>query len=684
MKVKRFLIFSIILCIALIFLLSGNMIFAQDLDPQENSEDIQAETVIEEYPEIGLALNEDYEFEKKIIIKYKNDSPALKKIKSKDDLLSKKQEVLASKDLVSIKLPKDKEIKKELEYYNKRKDIEYAEEIGKLELFFVPNDTYYIGYQYNMRIIDAEQGWEISGGGDPGIVVAIIDTGVAYEDYGIYKKAADLSSSTFVQGYDIANDDSHPNDDHGHGTLVTGTVAQTTNNAYGCAGLAFNTSIMPLRVIDESGVIWGDYVISAIYWAVDNGANVINLSLGGSTYSISEHTAVQYAYNNNVIVVCATGNDNGPMILYPAAYPESIAVGNVDSLKNRYDDPDDGSNYGPEIDVVAPGVSIVQETINGDFDPAHYYDTAFYSGTGTSMSAPHVAALAALILSEDPTLTYDEVESIIKDGCEDLGSYGFDIYYGYGLINVYDSLILLDTPPADPDVEDFVTRFYEECLGRDPDPGGLAYWTDGLLSGQFTAEDLGYGFVMSEEYIAKGTSNEEFVTMLYNLFPDRIPDAEGLAFWVAQLETSATRPGVLNGFIHSVEFSSICESYGITAFTPGLPGFVTRFYTLTLERVPDAQGLDYWVDRLSSGELTGEDIAYGFIFSEEFLAHNHPNGTYVSILYNAFFDRVPDTEGYIYWMSLLESGYSREYIMDSFIHSAEFEDICSSYGIEPY
>ncbi len=232
--------------------------------------------------------------------------------------------------------------------------------------------------------------------------------------------------------------------------------------------------------------------------------------------------------------------------------------------------------------------------------------------------------------------------------------------------------------------QSFVRRFYELCLGRDPEPQGLNYWCSELASGNCTAEDIGYGFVMSAEYIGMGTTNTQFVTMLYNVFLDRDPDAGGLAFWVGQLETSATRPGVLNGFIHSAEFSTVCSSYGITAYTPGIPGFVTRFYTLALERMPDIEGRDYWASRLESGELTGEDIAYGFIFSDEFLAHGHPDGTYVSILYNAFFDRVPDTEGYIYWMAMLGAGYSREYVLDSFIHSAEFEGICDSYGIEAY
>lgn len=232
-------------------------------------------------------------------------------------------------------------------------------------------------------------------------------------------------------------------------------------------------------------------------------------------------------------------------------------------------------------------------------------------------------------------------------------------------------------------VVNFTTRFYTLCLGRSPDQSGLQYWANELISGSKTAEDLGYGFVMSDEYIAKSKSDTEFITMLYNVFLDRDPDAGGLAFWLEQL-SRATRPGVLNGFIHSAEFESICNTYGITAYTSGIPVFVTRFYTLTLERMPDIEGRDYWVDLISSGGKTGEDIAYGFIFSDEFLAHNHPNGTYISILYNAFFDRVPDEEGYNYWLGLLDSGTSRQDILDSFIHSDEFEAICSSYGIEAY
>ncbi len=253
-------------------------------------------------------------------------------------------------------------------------------------------------------------------------------------------------------------------------------------------------------------------------------------------------------------------------------------------------------------------------------------------------------------------------------------------------------LIPSNDPDEDPyeifvcagnEVGDFVTRFYELCLERTPDQGGLEYWATELLAGNKTAEDLGYGFAMSAEYIAKNTSNEDFVTMLYNLFFGNVDD-EGLAFWMDQLDTSATRPGVLNGFIHSGQFEATCSDYGITAFTPGLPGFVTRFYTLTLERMPDAEGRDYWVDLLQSGAMTGEDIADGFIFSDEFLARNHPDGTYVSILYNAFFDRVPDHDGFVYWVAILGSGYSREYVLDKFIHSAEFEGICGSYGISPY
>ena len=372
---------------------------------------------------------------RKLIIKYKPESKALKKLKEKKNALKNKDKTLADKDIIIIEVPDTMNMASVKEQLKKRPDIETIEADYEVKAFFVPDDTYYNQYQYNMRLVDAERAWDISNGGSSSVTVAVIDTGVAYEDYGPFKKALDLSSGTFVAGYDFIYDDTHPNDDNGHGTHVTGTIAQTTNNAYGCAGLAFNVKIMPLKILDYLGNGSGSDLIAAIYWAIDNGAKVINISLGGSVASSLEQQAIQYAKNHNVMVICATGNSapTNPAILYPAAYPESIAVGSVGASKDR----SSTSNYGPQIDVMAPGESILQESVNVN----DAYNTAFYFYNGTSMATSHVSALAALILSINPSLTYDQVESNIKNNCEDLGTAGFDNYYGYGLIDAFESLL---------------------------------------------------------------------------------------------------------------------------------------------------------------------------------------------------------------------------------------------------
>ena len=137
------------------------------------------------------------------------------------------------------------------------------------------------------------------------IVVAVLDTGVAYEDYDVYLQAPDLAGTTFVPGYDFINDDEHANDDHWYGTHVTGTIAQTTNNAYGVAGLAFNVSIMPVKVLGADGSGTVAAVVDGINFAINNGAHVINLSLSGPDYTQSEADAIAAAYEAGVVVVAA-------------------------------------------------------------------------------------------------------------------------------------------------------------------------------------------------------------------------------------------------------------------------------------------------------------------------------------------------------------------------------------------
>ncbi|MGA1865398.1 MAG: S8 family peptidase, partial [bacterium] len=315
--------------------------------------------------------------------------------------------------------------------------------IGKVA--FIPNDPYY-RYQWNLQRINAESAWDLSTG--LGVVVAVLDTGVAFENFDIYAQAPDLSGTSFTAGWDFVNDDAYPDDDAGHGTHITGTIAQTTNNLYGCAGLAFKSTIMPVKVMDSNGNGTLTDIVNGIYFAVNNGANVINMSFGfGNNPTVSLETAVNYAYNNGVTMVCSAGNNATDLPNYPASYPVCISVSGV-----RYDlTLGDYSNYGAEIDVCAPGGDLaVDQNLDGypdgilqqSHDGTNYTVFSMLLGKGTSWSAAHVTGVVALMQSmSGGILTPDQVDLILKQTALDLGVPGWDQYYGYGLVNAFAAVV---------------------------------------------------------------------------------------------------------------------------------------------------------------------------------------------------------------------------------------------------
>ncbi|NNU98324.1 S8 family peptidase [Geobacillus sp. DSP4a] len=282
-----------------------------------------------------------------------------------------------------------------------------------------PNDSFYARYQWNLPAIHTEDGWTLSRGKQT-VPVAIIDSGV------------DLTHPDLIRrlgpGYNVLADDRSPNDENGHGTHVAGIIASQPNNDEGVAGITWFNPIMAVKALNADGYGTSIDVAKGIRWAVDHGAKVINLSLGNYQPSSVLEEAIRYADAHDVVLVAASGNDSTSQPSFPAAYPEVISVGAVD--------PDLSyalySNYGEYIDVVAPGTNIAS-TFAG-----HQYAAL----SGTSMAAPHVAALAALIRSVNPRLSNDEVRSIILESADDLGERGKDPYYGYGLINVYRALEL--------------------------------------------------------------------------------------------------------------------------------------------------------------------------------------------------------------------------------------------------
>jgi uncharacterized repeat protein (TIGR02543 family) len=248
-----------------------------------------------------------------------------------------------------------------------------------------------------------------------------------------------------VGGWDFVNSDGHPNDDNGHGTHVAGTVAQSTNNGFGVAGVAFGATVMPVKVLNAAGTGTYQWIAEGIYYAVDNGADIINLSLGGSVHSATLESAVAYAYNSRVVVFAASGNDSADSCDYPAAYDDYVvAVGatQYDESRAPY------SNYGSSLDVVAPGGNTGVDQ-NGDGYADGVLQNTFGNTTvewsywfyqGTSMATPHASGVAALLLSVNPTLTPSQIKNVLESNAEDLGTAGRDDVYGWGLIDAYAAL----------------------------------------------------------------------------------------------------------------------------------------------------------------------------------------------------------------------------------------------------
>lgn len=286
---------------------------------------------------------------------------------------------------------------------------------------FTPNDPGFY-YQWNLPLIRVPEAWSVTRGSDI-ITIAVIDSGVdlSHEDL----------RGIFVPGYDFVENDTIPQDDDGHGTHVVGIIAALTNNNKGVAGVTWgqNVKIMPLKVFDKNATTTHFHGAKAFVYAVDHGAKIINASLGSRVPSDLLQAAVRYAYQNDVVMVCAAGNhnpDDPRDIVYPAAYPETIAVGAVtkDYIRASY------SNYGPELDVVAPGgdenQGILSTWINGTYGYA----------IGTSMATPHVTGIVALMISQG-IVGVENIRNLLRATAIDLGPRGRDDYYGWGLVDAY-------------------------------------------------------------------------------------------------------------------------------------------------------------------------------------------------------------------------------------------------------
>ncbi len=395
--------------------------FREDIPVEELQQDLQA--IAQNY---DVAPRLDNQFSKKDnVYIIKGNKQLIKKLRKSE--LATDTEFIEPNYIYKIPEsgnPEEDKIAREAEYLRPAEDI--LEEEVKPSLKGA-NDPLY-SQQWHLHNINIEGAWDKTKG--KGMTVAVIDTGVT--------KVRDLVETEFVKGYDFVNDRENASDDNGHGTHVAGTIAQATNNSYGVAGVAYEARLMPLKVLSDYGGGTIADIAEAIKFAADNGADVINMSLGGGGESQLMKDAINYAHSKGVVIIAAAGNENQNSASYPARYPNVFAVSALgpDGLKAPY------SNYGAGVDISAPGGSDAGKVLQATVDMDSKGEEVFLGLQGTSMASPHVAGVAALIKAagvEEP----DEIVKVLAQSARVIQDDGLN-YYGAGQLNAEAAVTLAE------------------------------------------------------------------------------------------------------------------------------------------------------------------------------------------------------------------------------------------------
>ena len=326
----------------------------------------------------------------------------------------------------------------------------------------------YRHFQWHLDAASVSGAWHQGALGN-GVVVAVLDTGVA---------TGGSETPALVAGHDFVDSDDDPTDLHGHGTHVAGTIAQRTNDGVGVAGVAPGAQVMPVRVLGADGSGSTSDVISGIVWAVQNGADILNLSLGSANASAAELLAVEWAVEQGALVVAASGNDGAAAVSYPAAYDVALAVGATDQAHQvtRY------SNTGAALDLVAPGGNMRADLDGDGYNDGVLQETfgadgwGWYFFQGTSMATPHVAGAAALLVSAGATPL--EAGAALMAHADDLGAEGWDSTSGHGLLD------------ADAAVAGYLGTEPEPGDDPNPDPGDAPAEGDSGDPGDWEEADL--------------------------------------------------------------------------------------------------------------------------------------------------------------------------------------------------
>jgi subtilisin family serine protease len=503
--------------------------------------------------------------------------------------------------------------------------------------------------------VDAPEAWTVTTGSGR-TVVAVIDTGIDYTHpdlaANIWTNPGEVPANgrdddgngyvDDVHGYDFVNNDSDPIDDNGHGTHVAGTIGAVGNNGVGVTGINWNVRLMALKFIDAGGSGFTSDAVRALDYAVANGAHISNNSWGGGGYNSTLYSAIQNARAAGHIFVAAAGNDganNDQVPTFPAGYDLDNVV--AVAATNRNDQLTTFSNYGAAtVDLAAPGGSILSTL------PGNTYNRL----SGTSMAAPHVAGVLALVRDLHPEWTYRQVIDRVLGTVDPLPALQGKTVTG-GRLNAARAVGYsgpLDTgvpsptpgPTPTPDPEPapspevaYVHGLYRDVLGRAPDTTGLSVWVRHLQAGA-SREAVARAVWESAEH--RGLQVDQY----YATFLDRAAEPAGRAQWVKSFLIGASELDIMRGFLTSGEYRAAHVSN---------VSFVVGLFHDVLGRDPDAFGQAAWQQALANG-ASREAVAQAVLTSAE--AHQRA----IDAFYAAFLHRPTDGSGQQHWMELLQSG----------------------------
>ncbi|WP_066646342.1 DUF4214 domain-containing protein [Christensenella timonensis] len=560
-----------------------------------------------------------------------------------------------------------------IEQYEANPNIKYAqpnylysaletlpENISYGASYSYPDDPYASSSdQWYLSKISVPEAWELlSSTPHTQITVAVLDTGV---DVFHQDLQVNLDKNLCV---DSTSDSLSPitSDGGSHGTHVTGIIGATANNGIGIAGISGGAgndvvNVMTIDVFTEDKASTAS-VVRGINYAIDQGARVINLSLGYTTLNESNYdytlkNTIDAAVSGNTVVVCAAGNDGSSAYSYPSDFDSCISVISTTNYTSASSNCRSSfSNYGNAKDISAPGSSILSTVPTGRYTSG--YPSGYGVLSGTSMAAPVVSAVTAMMLSADPSLTVDEIKDILYRTATDLYTTGYDVQTGWGNVNALGAMIAVVGLPAPEDLSAAQTNNVGIALKWNAVPNASGYYV--YRSSSLNGEYAYLGQSSSPTYL--DTSATFGATYYY------------------KVAAHHSKAGATSDLSESAGIAFKWLSY------PSTPeGFVQRLYEIILSRQPDASGKAYWVTRLNSQLETGASASYNFLFSKEFSNKNFSDSDFLDILYRAMMNREADTSGKNYWQSFLDKGASRKYVFANFVNSSEFKQVCSSHNI---